>query len=113
MKKLLCCLLAATVSAPAFAETTISVYCQCSFYEDYIIQNILAKGTRTNPTPEELEECVIEKGKVISGCWAAKMNAQFYCQNIAQARISMGYPSLKTPNVMIHDDACYGDISEQ
>jgi hypothetical protein len=98
------------LSVPAFAKTVISVQCGCSYYLDYISQNILAGGTRTNPTDEEISNCIIEKGKVLSGCFAAKMNAQFNCQQTAWAY----QPNdIRPPQVLIHEDQCYGAISEE
>ena len=92
----------------ASAETTISVQCLCSYYVDFIERSTLAGGTRTSPTMDEVADCQIVHGKVISGCWAAKMNAQFNCE--VEAERFTGTDLLSRPAVAIHNDACYGEI---
>lgn len=108
MKKLILTVMSVlSLSLPASAKTSITVQCMCTYVEDYIFQALLAEGTRENPTQQEINECVIKDGKVIDGCWAAKMNAQFNCENTVQ-RMTSNYEYRQGT---IDDSACYGLIS--
>ena len=101
-----CLLLFATA---AFAETTNTVQCACTYYADYLVRSTLASGTRTGPSVEEIADCKIEQGKVISGCWAAKMNASFNCEQEAQR--FTGQDMFNRPQVSLQENVCFGEIS--
>ncbi len=107
MKKIFIATALLLSASPAFAGTVIVVGCNCSYYSDYIQKNILAVGTRTNPSADELLDCVIKDGKIISGCEAAKMNAQFNCEESARS-----FSGAVRASVQLHEDACFGQITK-
>ena len=111
MKKLI--LLAVTItclSGPAFAKPMITVRCQCSFNSDFILQTVLVAGTHRNPSEGDLQECIILHGEVISGCFAALMNASYNCQEQV-LRLSSS-SDFRIPAVKIKKETCKGQISE-
>ena len=116
MKRILLATLSMTLlSAPAFSETIIAVSCQCSFiaknkYETYIA-TILAYGERTDATRFDVENCVLEDGKVAPGtCWSAKGPALINCEEEAKRN----YPDpLYIPEVSFNEDTCYGLVENQ
>ncbi len=64
---LLATLSMALLTAPAFADTVIAVSCQCSFNLNSSKQTILVYGERTDATVFDVENCVLEDGKVAPG----------------------------------------------
>ena len=107
--KQLSLVLAFCFSASALAETTIFVQCDCTYYADFIGASYLAAGVRKNPSQDEITGCTIVDGKVISGCWAAKMNAQHNCEEYVM--MVTGTDILSRPHAMIDESRCYGEIS--
>ena len=110
MKRILLATLSmALLNAPAFSETTIAVSCECSFILDSSKQTILVYGERTDATRFDVENCVLEDGKVVPGtCWSAKGPAMFNCEKEVQ---KLFFPDQKRlPEVTIEEDACYGQV---
>ena len=118
------------LASPAFA-TQISISCLCSYDNEGLMgldssnlplnvlrsreelakfQILLVPGTRKNPSADELVDCKIKEGKVIEGCWAAKMNALYNCQTTVRNMINPG--SMSMPSVHIDEKACYGAIEQ-
>ncbi len=97
------------VGSAAFAKTTITVQCACTYYAEYLIRSTLATGTSTASSAEEIAECQIVNGKVISGCGAAKWNARYNCEQ--QVVRFTGQDMFNRPQVSIDENICYGKIS--
>ena len=99
------------LSVPAFARTTIAVSCQCSFNDGSSEQSILSYGERTDATEFDVENCVLQDGKVAPGtCWSAKGPAMMNCAKEVQKTI---FPDqIRLPVVTIEEDACYGQIDK-
>jgi hypothetical protein len=111
MKKILLAHLYMTlVSLPAFAETTIAVSCQCSFFVDTVQHTILVYAEATDASEFDVENCVLEDGKVVAGtCWYAKGQAMRVCEKEARELLP---DQLSLPVVTIDEDACYGQVDK-
>lgn len=110
MKRIFLATLSMTLlTAPAFSETVIAVSCQCSFNFESGKQSILVYGERTDATVFDVENCVLEDGKVAPGtCWSAKGEALMNC---AKEVHKLFFPEQKRlPEVTIEEDACYGQV---
>lgn len=114
MKKLFVAsaLILGSASAPAESTTTISVQCTCSFTSEYTQRIIQIGGTSTNSSDSEIAECLIENGKVISGCLAAKMNAQSRCWDQAIQGTEGSFQS-NSATAHILENTCFGEIRNE
>lgn len=90
-------------------QTTIYVMCPCTYTIDTLFHSEMAYGQDSNPDESTLESCIIEKGKVIQGCWLAKQRALGYCWDISR-RMN---PNDLRPNGYIEESQCYGAIEEE
>ncbi len=98
-------------ATPAFAKTKIMVECDCTYGQDYIEQTIRSRGYDSNAQDDVVAGCLIEKGKVLEGCWTAKMNAQYNCQK--KAASLTGSASIRPPHVTLVEASCTGSMTEE
>ncbi len=111
MKKLFIAsaLILGSASASAESTTTISVQCTCSFTSEYNQKLIQIGGSSTDSSDSEVSACIIKNGRVISGCLAAKINAQSRCWDQA---IQASGASFQANRARAHilEQTCYGEI---
>lgn len=103
-------LILGSVSASAESTTTISVQCTCSYTSEYTQKIFQISGTSTDSSDSEIAGCLIENGKVLSGCLAAKMNAQSRCWDKA-IQASEGSFQSNSAAAHILENTCFGEIN--
>ncbi len=103
-------LILGSASASAERTTTIFVLCTCSFTSEYTQKIFQISGTSTDSSDSEIAGCLIENGKVLSGCLAAKMNAKSRCWDKAIQATEGSFQS-NSAAAHILDDTCFGAIN--
>lgn len=102
-------LILGSASASAESTTTISVQCTCSFTSEYTQKIIQISGSSTDSSDSEISACIIEGGRVVSGCLAAKMNAQSRCWDQAIQASGSSLEANKA-TAYILENTCFGEI---
>ncbi|MBK7843015.1 MAG: hypothetical protein IPJ71_04865 [Bdellovibrionales bacterium] len=102
-------ILGAAASAVAESTTTISVQCTCSFTSEYNQKVIQIGGSSTDSSDSEISACIIQDGRVISGCLAAKINAQSRCWDQANEASGASFEANKA-RALILENTCFGEI---
>lgn len=99
-----------SISNFAFADAGINITCHCSITErGIIVASAPISGSSINLTQSDLNNCILNDGVVVSGCWKAKMNVQYNCQ---EAFREPG--AIRPPAVIVDDQACYdGQIEKE